>query len=125
MKKYIYKTIVICALSILFMSNNVLATTFIEGLEDVPLINGVSQIQKDTISFGNEESRFVEAYLTSSKIGFKAIENFYIKTLPQLGWTYQGKDGNTLLFYRENEMLEIVKESAKPLEVRITVKNKL
>lgn len=125
MKKHIYKFIIFCALSILPLSNNVWATTFIEGLEDVPLMDGISQIQKDTISFGNEESRFVEAYLTSSKIGFKAIENFYIKTLPQLGWTYQGKDANTLLFYRENEMLEIVKESAKPLEVRITVKNKL
>lgn len=107
------------------MSGKVWATTFIDGLEDVPLMNGVTQIQKDTISFGNEESRFVEAYLTSSKIGFKAIENFYVKTLPQLGWNYQGKDGNILLFYRENEMLEIVRESAKPLEVRITVKNKL
>lgn len=125
MKKHIYKIITICGLSILFMSGKVWATTFIDGLEDVPLMNGVTQIQKDTISFGNEESRFVEAYLTSSKIGFKAIENFYVKTLPQLGWNYQGKDGNTLLFYRENEMLEIVRESAKPLEVRITVKNKL
>ena len=125
MKKHIYKFIIFCVLSILPLSNNVWATTFIEGLEDVPLMDGISQIQKDTISFGNEESRFVEAYLTSSKIGFKSIENFYIKTLPQLGWTYQGKDANTLLFYRENEMLEIVKESAKPLEVRITVKNKL
>lgn len=125
MKKYIYKIITICGLSILFMSGKGWATTFIDGLEDVPLMEGVTQIQKDTISFGNEESRFVEAYFTSSRIGFKAIENFYVKTLPQLGWNYQGRDGNTLLFYRENEMLEIVRESAKPLEVRITVKNKL
>lgn len=125
MKKHIYKIIIICVLNIFLMTDKVWATTFIDGLEDVPLMNGVSQIQKDTISFGNEESRFVEAYLTSSRIGFKAIENFYVKTLPQLGWTYQGKNGYTLLFYRENEMLEIVQESAKPLEVRITVKNKL
>ncbi len=125
MKKHIYKIITICGLSILFMSGKGWATTFIDGLEDVPLMEGVTQIQKDTISFGNEESRFVEAYFTSSRIGFKAIENFYVKTLPQLGWNYQGRDGNTLLFYRENEMLEIVRESAKPLEVRITVKNKL
>lgn len=125
MKIYIAKIMMMCGLGVLLATSNANATTFIDGLEDVPLMNGVSQIQKDTISFGNEESRFVEAYLTSSKIGFKSIENFYIKTLPQLGWTYQGKDANTLLFYRENEMLEIVKESSKPLEVRITVKNKL
>ena len=85
----------------------------------------MTQIQKDTISFGNEESRFVEAYLTSSKVGFKAVEAFYVKTLPQLGWTYQGKRDNTLIFYRDSEMIEIVKETALPLEVRITVKSKM
>ena len=125
MKTYISKIMMICGLSVLWATSNAQATTFIDGLEDVPLMEGVTQIQKDTISFGNEESRFVEVYFTSSRIGFKAIENFYVKTLPQLGWTFQGKSGNTLLFYREKEMLEIVKESAKPLEVRITVKNKL
>lgn len=98
---------------------------FIEGLEDVPLLKGLEQTQKDNISFGNEESRLVEAYFTSSKIGFAKVEKFYIETLPQLGWIYQGKRDNALLFDREGETLEIVKESTKPLLVRITVKSKL
>lgn len=112
-------------LGLAFLVPEAAATTFIEGLEDVPIMKGMTQVQNDGISFGNEESRFVEAYLTTSKSGFKAVEKFYKDTLPQLGWTYQGKRENTLIFYRESEVLEIVQEKAKPLLVRITVKNKI
>ena len=35
-----------------------------------------------------------------------------------------GPGGDNLLFYREGETLEVVKESASPLIVRITVKTK-
>lgn len=98
---------------------------FIEGLEDVPLLKGMQQVQKDNISFGNEESRLVEVYLTSSKMGFARVEKFYTETLPQMGWSYQGKRDNTLSFYRDGEILDIARESVKPLMVRITVKSKL
>ena len=50
--------------------------SFIEGLEDIPLMNGVVQQTDKTFSFGNEESRFIEVYLTSTKVGFKKIANF-------------------------------------------------
>lgn len=106
-------------------AGNGYAAAFIEGLEDVPMLKSMVQVQKDNISFGNEESRFVEAYLTSSRIGFAKVEKFYTDTLPQMGWTYQGKRDNTLTFYRDGEVLDIVKESTKPLMVRITVKSKL
>lgn len=125
MKNKIYTYFLILGLSFFGAAFPAGATTFIEGLEDVPLMKGMTQIQKDSISFGNEESRFVEAYLTSTRVGFKAVEKFYTTTLPQLGWTYQGKRGNALIFYRESEVIEIVKEISQPLEVRITVKNKM
>lgn len=114
----------ICFLS-WFIPASVQAATFIDGLEDVPILKGMTQTQKDNISFGNEESRLVEAYLTSTKIGFAKVEKFYTETLPQMGWTYQGKRDNILTFYREGEVLDIARESAKPLIVRITVKSKL
>lgn len=88
-------------------------------------MKGLSQIKNDNISFGNEEARLVEAVLTGSKVGFKSVKKFYVDTLPQLGWTYQGQRGDSLLFYREGEALEIVKESAKPLNVRFTIKNQI
>lgn len=109
----------------ILLASNICVAAFIEGLEDVPLLKGMQQVPKDNISFGNEESRLVEAYLTSSKMGFARIEKFYTETLPQLGWTYQGKRDNTLTFYRDGEIIDIAKESVKPLMVRITVKSKL
>ena len=98
---------------------------FIDGLEDVPLMSGLIQQTEKTISFGNEEARFVEIYLTSSKVGFKKVEHFYIESLPQLGWVYQGTDDNSIIFYRDSESLTFYKESSKPLKIRITVKNRL
>ena len=96
-------------LGFLTFSAPVKAASFLEGYEDIPVMRGLRQIPSDTISFGNEETRLVEAMLTGSKVGFKSVKKFYVDTLPQLGWTYQGQRGNSLLFYRDGEALEIVK----------------
>ena len=98
---------------------------FIDGLEDIPLMDGLQQDVDKTVSFGNEESRFIEVYLSSPLVGFKKVEKFYKDSLPQLGWTYQGTLENSVLFYREGEALSIHKESSKPLSMRITVKNRI
>ncbi len=83
----------------------------------------MQQMPNDNLSFGNEESRLVEAYLSSSKIGFKNVEKFYMDTLPQLGWKFEGKRGEILSFSRDGESLDIAKEGSNPLVVRITVKS--
>ena len=100
-------------LGFLTFSAPVKAASFLEGYEDIPVMRGLRQ------------TRLVEAMLTGSKVGFKSVKKFYVDTLPQLGWTYQGQRGNSLLFYRDGEALEIVKESAKPLNVRFTIKNQI
>ncbi len=99
------------------------AAPFIEGFEDLPIPNGMTQMNSDNVSFGNEEARFVEAYLTSSKISFRAVESFYMDTLPQLGWTFKGKQNDVLHFYRDGENLDIAREGKKPLVVRITIRS--
>lgn len=99
------------------------ADKFIDGLEDVPVMKGLTQLAKDNISFGNEESRLVEAYLTSNRVGFKAVIKFYKDTLPQMGWRCEDESADRLSFRREGEMIDIVKEQEKPLMVRITVKS--
>jgi len=101
------------------------AVSFVEGLEDIPVPAEMQQLQNDSLSFGNEESRLVEALLTSNRIGFKKAASFYKNTLPQMGWIYQGNRGQTLVFEREGEVLEIAKESDKPLKIRLTVKSKM
>lgn len=122
MIKKLHKTF-LAATTILMMAVTAQAAPFIEGLEDVPMPQGMKQLPSDNVSFGNEESRLVEAYLQSSHTGFKAVEKFYMETLPQLGWSFQGKSGNLLSFYRDGEKLDIVKESSNPLKVRITLKS--
>ncbi len=102
----------------------VYSANFVEGMDDVPLMDGLSQITQDDISFGNEETRLLEAYFSARRLKFSAIADFYKESLPQLGWIYQGNRGQDLLFYRDGETLEIIKESTKPLVIRITVKSK-
>jgi hypothetical protein len=55
---------------------------------------------------------------------FESVGKFYQESLPQLGWIYQGNRGDDLLFYREGETLEVVKENNSPLMIRITLKTK-
>ncbi|MBS4772814.1 MAG: hypothetical protein KHX55_00880 [Proteobacteria bacterium] len=98
---------------------------FIEGLEDVPMPEGMAQSPNDNISFGNEESRLVDTLLTSDTLSCRQIQQFYGKNLPEFGWTYQGKRNETLVFEREGEVMDISCESKKPLVVRITVKSKI
>ncbi len=100
------------------------AEKFVEGVDDVPLLEGMNQITQDDVSFGNEETRLLEAYFSTRTLKFSDVADFYSESLPQLGWIYQGNRGNNLLFYREGETLEVVKESSSPLIVRITVKTK-
>lgn len=98
---------------------------FVEGLEDIPLPEGLSQVENGNLSFGNEEIRLIEAYLTSPDLMFQQVANFYEETLPQMGWQIKRQRKGKILFEREGETLEISKESTKPLIVRLTVKSKL
>lgn len=109
---------------LMFSAFSANAANFVEGMDDVPLPEGLNQITQEDISFGNEETRLLEAYFSSHKIKFKKVADFYKESLPQLGWIYQGNRGNDLVFYREGETLEVVRESVSPLIIRITVKTK-
>ena len=120
MKKIIFASI----FALFVFSESSRAANFVEGMDDVPLYDGLQQITQDDISFGNEETRLLEAYLTAKKMKFAKVAAFYRESLPQLGWIYQGNRGNDLVFYREGETLELVRESVSPLIVRITVKTK-
>lgn len=120
MKKLLLKSILIFLFT-LGLIIQARAVSFIEGLEDVPVMEGLKQLPHDNISFGNEESRLVEVILTGNKISFGKVQRFYIDTLPQMGWSFEGKSGGSLLFYRDRESLKIIKESVQPLTIRITV----
>ena len=109
----------------LTMSMSTADAAFVEGLEDIPLPEGLNQIENGNLNFGNEEIRLIEAYLTSSDLKFEQVISFYKETLPQMGWQIKKQRKNKILFEREGETLEISKESLAPLIVRLTVKSKL
>lgn len=123
MNKYI-KNLAIAFIFLIANVGFVSATEFIEGLEDIPIIDGFTQVDNNTVSFGNEESRLIETYISSKKATFKEAQNFYAKTLPQMGWKILKNTFESISFERENEILEIVRENQKPLLVRITLKSR-
>ncbi len=123
--KIMKKLYILILTAICFFNFSFAHASFIEGLEDVPLLDGMKQLPSDTISFGNEESRLVEVLLTSDVLSFKTASTFYQNTMPQMGWIFQGKRGQTLVFEREGEVLEVAHEADGPLLVRITVKSKI
>lgn len=98
--------------------------SFVEGLEDIPLPEKVTQIENGSLSFGNEEIRLFESYLSAEKQEFNNIVKFYNDTLPQMGWQKKNNNKQSILFERDGETLEITKESDKPLILRLVVKSK-
>ena len=116
--KKILSIFVVCLIAV----QSALAAPFIEGFEDLPFPDTLHQIPADNLSFGNEETSLVEAYL-SGDLRFDEVEKFYLDTLPQLGWSFSGKKNKILSFVRENQQLEIAQEGTNPLVIRITVKS--
>ena len=109
----------LCGLIICHVSH----AAFVTGLEDIPLAEGFSQVEEGW-SFGNEESRMIEVYLTSKTKSFQNAADFYQKTLPQMGWQLKKAEPEKVFFERDGETLEIDSESSRPLRVRLTVKSK-
>ena len=97
---------------------------FVEGLEDIPLAEGLTLAENGSLSFGNEEIRLIERLFISQTKTFQDVKKFYIETLPQMGWQKKENSENKISFEREGEVLEFNIESDKPLIVRLTVKSK-
>lgn len=101
------------------------SANFISGFEDIPLMSGLKQIEKNDFSFSNEETHYIEAHLVATRASsFSQITNFYTKALAQLGWKENNSTSDSVSFYRENDVLEIVKTSTSPLKISIILKNR-
>jgi hypothetical protein len=80
-----------CAAAFFFAAAPVAAqTSFITGLNDVPLMPGLVPLG-ETLVFDKPGGRIAEAVFTSRQ-GADAVARFYADTLPQLGWRAAGKD---------------------------------
>ncbi len=104
---------------------NAVANDFLAGFEDIPIMKGAIQSETETFSFGNEESRYIETHvILAQNKTFSDVKNFYIETLTQLGWHEKSNDKNIISFYRENDLLEILKNAESPFKISIILKNR-
>jgi hypothetical protein len=75
---------------------------FVSGIEDLPLMPGLEEVDETTMVFDTPAGRIVEA-LARGRLDRDQVVGFYAATLPQLGWTPAGET----LFRREGEILEL------------------
>lgn len=80
----------------------VAAEAFVAGIEDLPLMPGLTQLTGSGFAFDSAGGRVVEAYATGD-LDPAAVSAFYAETLPQLGWAALGDDR----YAREGERLEL------------------
>lgn len=75
---------------------------FVEGVEDLPLMPGLANVEAAGLAFDTVEGRIMVAF-ASGRVTREAVVAFYTDTLPQLGW----KRERELRFRRDNENLTL------------------
>jgi hypothetical protein len=97
------KTIVLFIFLILVSFQALAATTaYSSTLDDLPLMQGMSERPEDTIVFDNPGGRIMEFSAETAEQA-PAIRDFYQRALPPLGW----KPAGASQFVRDKEMLKI------------------
>jgi hypothetical protein len=76
--------------------------TYIDRIADLPLMDGLSEVDDAGVSFDKPSGRIVEAFAHGS-VAAGDVRRFYRDTLPQLGWTRVRRD----TFAREEEKLTL------------------
>lgn len=93
------------------------APGFVAGLEDLPLMPGLSELTGSGFAFDTADGRIVEAYATG-EVAEDEVLKFYAETLPQLGWEQASPRG----FRREGERLSIeFVAGARPITVHFSL----
>ncbi|HEX9462725.1 MAG TPA: hypothetical protein VGB82_08995 [Alphaproteobacteria bacterium] len=78
------------------------AENFVPGVDDLPLMPGLSALTGQGVVFEAPSGRVIEAWAEGA-VSRDAVLSFYGSTLPQLGWTAAAPD----LFRREGETLRL------------------
>ncbi|MEQ8667153.1 MAG: hypothetical protein RIC16_15655 [Rhodospirillales bacterium] len=96
------------------------AQAFVSGIEDLPLMPGLTETAEGSLVFESAGGRFVEVYAVGD-VSRSDVEGFYGESLPQLGWQKNGPTN----FRRDNEVLVLEfisgQETAAPLTVRFAL----
>ncbi|MFZ5790252.1 MAG: hypothetical protein ACOY3L_06090 [Pseudomonadota bacterium] len=90
---------------------------FVAGIEDLPLMPGLTELSGSGFAFGSTDGRIVEGYATGNVSEGQVLE-FYKATLPELGWQAASERS----YRRQGERLSIdFVKGGGPLTVRFTV----
>lgn len=82
---------------------------YLDKVEDMPLMDGLSETGDGGIVFDKPTGRIVRT-VARGDVAPEKVRAFYVETLPQLGWTRNERlelIGGLLIFGREGEKLEI------------------
>lgn len=90
------------------------ADGFVAGMDDVPLMPGLTVLKDAGLAFDDEAGRVVESYAYGAVTKDEVLA-FYGETLPQLGWQASGRG----IYGREGEILRLeFLAGGPPLTVR-------
>lgn len=82
------------------------AERFVTVIEDLPLMDGLSENENAAVTFDTAGGRIAEAEARGN-VTPAAVRRFYADVLPQLGWTKAGPG----LYQRERERLKLAVEA--------------
>jgi len=75
---------------------------FVAGTEDIPLMPGLRSQESTLVVFDKPQGRIIEVEAKGA-VSRAAVEKFYATSLPQLGWTADGRNA----WRRESERLRL------------------
>jgi len=76
---------------------------FLRSVDDLPIMDGLTEVPNATVMFDKPGGRIVEAYATGRGIRSADVLKFYAGTLPQLGW----RQVSDTEYQRETERLKL------------------
>lgn len=79
---------------------------FVHGSEDIPLLKEMEGVLGSSLGFDTESGSIIHTdYIISG--GLEHAREFYIETLPQMGWSLENELIEKIIFQRDSETLEI------------------
>jgi hypothetical protein len=108
---------VLCVISLLATTMTLAADRFVSGIDDLPLMPGLTEIDGSATVFSKPEGRIVEVTATGA-VSRDAMRAFYDRTLPELGWHRQAAGS----WQRENERLQFdMRDDKKGLVIQFSL----
>jgi hypothetical protein len=97
-------------------------TAFLAGVEDLPLMPGLAEVEGAATVFDAPQGRIIEAFAAGA-VSADEIRAFYGQTLPQLGWVaVDSTPSGPTEFRREGERLTLeITAAASTTTVRFTL----